>query len=1630
MIDLSHLTEEEQEVILTVLKRDEELKRAEEERIRKLEKVLDSGSQSDVKLKYLSGEWFYAAKSQRHSDKIHGSEIILASMKQGKPASLDGSVRVERSKTPSSRSSDAAPPPKPARCFESSQPPEMNDAEKENRFSSVRSPKMPRNNPFNRASLIVFEPPENNHNTAPRLDQETQESEAISRLKNAPAGESSQTSGGSVTSESSSTGFRPVPKKRTFLPRRGSQQGLKAAVRPAAIVPAPRRSHQLGSSGSSNQSGLKITDETPQQSVYVPVTGSAPTSKTADKSSLQPLSAVSQVSSHSSLETDKNAASITRERPAAHSWADVSADRETTQQWVEARDDQRERATLNIFNLPSNKVQDRDTSSSVGTAGRQEEMSLPPNTLDPTPPMSYDLHFIDKSNQQAQNPNQVTTFKLSSQTTSPAGEEDDSIAKVLDWFNRSTDSSDWLNSEDTPKACKGFDKHASVSKSREEESFDRGTSERKLDRSETNRSHLQKINNELNRKGSKETLDTQYLHSQDVGDSCDESQSLKISHLKSFWEKSNAGPKVLISKSVTPADRVNSTQGFAAKETDVHFVPGKYGGKGFYDKYTPDQSVESEQQPLNNQKMQMVNSIQSEADEKYNNDSTHLKLISNLQTANRRVLDEEALLANRPNPSERTIIDQEFESDSVATPNLQPDGISGSKEFFLQDLLSKQAPASQLDPDLSSKVGLESESFSLSRNGLYMDENEEQLTTKAKIHRDSVEDVRRRDSEDKNLHSGSSPKRKDDSATKDRAGGSYSNKQPSQHQESTAERIKQLKSFWEQELNKPVFYNGKPKGPGEGKVTRGANQTKLTKRFTKSEFDLRSIGNDSGSDEEGGNKNPQNFTVLPLNQRLDKMNPSLGTSRAQFNFLREFWDEATADSKASLTFDKPKSPKRKEPLRSQLSSQDLKSVDAEIHHVSSALEKTRGAAMKSFPSPQSRSKSPHDKQVGSGSKLQSDNKSNFPSYTQAETGQQKQFKRSTKDFSREEKSTKPQSGITKDIRSPKSRKDSFCISSSRGSSLRRATSMFALSVDEEKDPTQLRVDLSPLRSQSRKHRQLEPEFVIPRARAFVPTDYRHYLGMTDKTSVHTTLAPALSEEAAEVKSRYDLDLSGPVRASTPVSSEERHGRKTTKTSQRPVWANYSSSDTGPESSVSSTSETWSNIRSSSNRGIDEDNQNPVRKALRRAEARPKNLAKSMEDITASAAPRQERRADPAADLRRSSEVSTISTPSSSSFSDPDHLKKMSKSVPSFLQNEERAIDVDFCEGSNPLERLTAGSSATILSSSSGMTSVSSLSGSVMTMYSGDLVEVQGTIQFSINYVQRLREFHIFVAECRDLAAVDPKRNRSDPYVKSYLVPDKANLGKRKTSVKKKTLNPTFNEILRYRVRMEYLRTQTLILSVWHHDTFGKNSFLGEVDVELSKWDFDHTQMNYLALKARTLPSIAPLNGRGEMRLAIRYLPQITHSEGLPKDVSSSGEIHIWVKECKNLPLIRATIDPYVKCFVLPDTSRKSRQKTRVLRRTAEPVFNHTMVYDGISEADLTEACVELTVWDRDRLASNLLGGLRLGAGTGRSYGALVDWMDSGPYEVSLWDRMMASPSEWVEDVLPLRMLSSARTALK
>ncbi|XP_053728015.1 synaptotagmin-like protein 2 isoform X2 [Synchiropus splendidus] len=1453
MIDLSHLTEEEQGMILTVLRRDAELKKAEEARIRKLEAILERNAQAETKLKYLTGEWFYEAKSRRHRDKIHGSEIILASMKQRKPAGSEGSLKLERFNTPSSHGSDVVVQQRAASTVEAVKAQESNDAEIQTAVSAVQSPRSLRHNPFNRASLIVVEPVE--HADLKLQEHDVYEGESASSLRLLPSDETSQTSSSSLTSRGSSLGLKPVPKKRTFVSRQNSQMdandlSLDPRTSSAEVVPAPRFSRNQISSGSSNQSYKRGSIETPHKSIL-----SYSSSETYSSLSESTQQVASQHLPNSSLE---RAASPTASERLTGETSQLNSDA--------GKVTPRGSATLDYFPAVSAQGSGREVSSSV-TSARQDDISLPRSIVDVRPPVLYDLIYIDKSGQKTQErANEGNVFKLSTQTSTPAADEDDSISKVLDWFNRSTDSNDWLECEDGPEIRKTSQKDEEMKSSQSEK---------------------------LSNKVSPESKATDRTASD-----ASETKEEVLPHLKTFGESNNTYPKVDSSTSVL-SDDGQKLMKEPNGASDLH--PKNGAGS-----VTSNISIEEEKEVLTMPNKADLVDQEMPASQKYNLDQT---------------------ISRSPRPRTPTYASPNSHSLSLVPAEALSNSIGLSREASLKVV----ADVTSLSPDPQTRESLDSPG-SLSNT-------------------------------DGKLGSTPSSLRLTETSSRDKTSSPYPQKPNLVSQETTAEKIKQLKHFWSMQSA------DKSRGRVEAKYNRGST---MNKRFTKSEFDLSLVGGVSGTVVKDSQRNQSEFNVPPLNRRLDKQSQHLGTSREQFNTLREFWDDTLSDSKGST--DKPKSPKRKDQVSPHLYRRDSFKNKAQL-----------------FPASPVKST-----QLSSGSRAASETKSH-------------------QDIGREEKTLK-----APNVRSPKSRRDSFSNSSS--SRMRRATSMFALIAPEETSQGALRIDVSPVHSQSRKQNKWtnsekgsrftseDSEASAPLARAFVPTDYSHYLGMADLNAKIGTLG----SEASGSRPGSELDLGGPVRSSTPVSSEERHSKKGSKMSPRQLWRKGSSSDSTGHESMSSTSGSWSNTRSISNR---ENRDDPLRKALRRAAARPTNMTKSMEDLIASLSPRQKRRHEQAAEKRRTSDAMPLPPIPSPVLSDLKSLKKMSKSVPSCLQKED---DVE--ESNSACEEEVVSPSMSNITNSAKVTSKPSLSGSVLTMYPGEFgnVEVQGNVQFSINYVQRLNEFHIFVAECRDLAAVDPKRGRSDPYVKTYLHPDRSNLGKRKTSIKKKTLNPTFNEILRYRVHMEYLRTQTLILSVWHHDTFGRNSFLGEVDVDLSKWDFDHTHMNYMALKPRTTPATAPSNGRGEMRLAVRFLPQVVRSEEGP----STGELHIWVKECKNLPLVRAAIDPYVKCFVLPDTSRKSRQKTRVLRRTADPVFNHTMVYDGIREEDLTEACVELTVWDRDRLVNNLLGGLRLGAGTGMSYGAVVDWMDSTQYEVSLWEQMVATPNEWVEDVLPLRMLNT------
>jgi synaptotagmin-like protein len=300
------------------------------------------------------------------------------------------------------------------------------------------------------------------------------------------------------------------------------------------------------------------------------------------------------------------------------------------------------------------------------------------------------------------------------------------------------------------------------------------------------------------------------------------------------------------------------------------------------------------------------------------------------------------------------------------------------------------------------------------------------------------------------------------------------------------------------------------------------------------------------------------------------------------------------------------------------------------------------------------------------------------------------------------------------------------------------------------------------------------------------------------------------------------------------------------------------------------------------------------------------------------------------------------------------------------------------------------------------------------------VPIRGEVEFGLQYNYKAAQFEINIKHCRDLAAADPKRNRSDPYVKVYLLPDKSKAGKRKTRVKKHTMNPIFDEVLKYSLPLEELNSRTLWLSVWHSDMFGRNNFLGEVQLPLENMIFDDPSPKLYPLQERTEPldDTMCVSNKGEIIVGLKCVPPDPNSKKRTK-----GTFLLLVKDAKNLQAIKSngSSDPFCKSYLLPDKGRSSKQKTNVARKTCNPNWNQTLTYRDVSPEELAERSLELTVWDHDRLGSNeFLGGVRLSLGSGMCDGKPVDWMDSNEKETALWQRMLDRPNFWVEGCLTLR----------
>lgn len=108
---------------------------------------------------------------------------------------------------------------------------------------------------------------------------------------------------------------------------------------------------------------------------------------------------------------------------------------------------------------------------------------------------------------------------------------------------------------------------------------------------------------------------------------------------------------------------------------------------------------------------------------------------------------------------------------------------------------------------------------------------------------------------------------------------------------------------------------------------------------------------------------------------------------------------------------------------------------------------------------------------------------------------------------------------------------------------------------------------------------------------------------------------------------------------------------------------------------------------------------------------------------------------------------------------------------------------------------------------------------------GSEAEERGRILMSLMYNTQQNRLIVGVVRCVHLAAMDAN-GYSDPYVKICLKPDMGKKGKCKTQIKKRTLNPEFNEEFSYDIKHSELAKKTLDISVWDYDIGKANDYIG------------------------------------------------------------------------------------------------------------------------------------------------------------------------------------------------------------
>jgi len=276
-------------------------------------------------------------------------------------------------------------------------------------------------------------------------------------------------------------------------------------------------------------------------------------------------------------------------------------------------------------------------------------------------------------------------------------------------------------------------------------------------------------------------------------------------------------------------------------------------------------------------------------------------------------------------------------------------------------------------------------------------------------------------------------------------------------------------------------------------------------------------------------------------------------------------------------------------------------------------------------------------------------------------------------------------------------------------------------------------------------------------------------------------------------------------------------------------------------------------------------------------------------------------------------------------------------------------------------------------------------------FTEDVEPSLGKLYFRLRYNYEKQALCVTIEKCADLVGKDG--SHCDPYVKLHLIPEKQH--KVKTRVLMRTRNPVYDEEFTFfGISPEHLETTSLNFVVLSFDRFSRDKIIGEVNLELAHLEFDALEKQLSFVKdINPRDTKSKKENRGELLVSLCYQP-------------TASRLTVVVLKARNLPKMdfAGLCDPYVKIYLLYDGQRIAKKKTHIKKRTLNPIFNESFIFDVPYQEGLEKITLQFLLLDYERVTKNEV------------IGKLVMNMSVGGEAQKHWEEVAAKPrrqiAEW------------------